>query len=231
MGLFTSGLDDFAKGSALLATGLKRFNDITGQAYAIEVEIHEENLRSCCAAFDRIAKIGFPEQPGPFKRLGAFAVLAQAYAPFLVKSNQLARVLPENADIVWGARLVVWTLPVFAASLELNNDNGPSIGDVLLPTPHFQVEFIAYLRAMAHGQAELKLTVDDHLLLERSTATGLMLEACAYVPRRIAHTDTGFYSKAASCLEAIADDELLRDDWKFNDPGFLDMAVGIGLED
>lgn len=231
MGLFTSGSDDFAKGRALLDTAIRRFNDISGAAYSVLASVNEENLRECCRAFDRIAQLGFPPEPGPFKRLGAFAILSQAYQPFGISASVPERPLPPHADLIWPARLVVWTLPVFAASLELNDDAGPSIGDVLLPTPHFQVEFIAYLRNMANGAKETKVAPDDGLLLERSTATGLMLEACAYIPHTIPHTDTSFYSKAASCLDSIAADELLRDDWKFNDPNFLDLAVGIGLED
>jgi hypothetical protein len=134
--------------------------------------------------------------------------------------------------LIWGARLVVWALPAIAAVLETGiEDDGPGVGDVLLPTPHFQVEFIAYLRAMANGVSQLGFVPEDAILLERATATGLMLEACAYVPKSVPHSDASFYSKAASCLEAIAADELMLHDWKFNDPKFLDLAVGWGMED
>lgn len=231
MGLFSSGADDAATGLRILNVGLRRFNGSVGIAYGVEVLIDEKLLAECSAVFERITAIGFPPDPGPFKRLGAFATLAQVFRPFVIKPSIEASILPPETEIVWGARLVVWLLPVFAGALEINHDdNGPGIGDILLPTPHFQVEFIAYLRNMANGATDLKFRPDDHLLLERATATGLMLEACAYIPKRVDHKDACFYAKAAACLEAIAQDPLLLDDWKFNDPEFLELATGLGTD-
>lgn len=225
MGLFTQDSSDFNEGHRLLDLALRRFNDIPGLAYSIKASILPNNLQKCCEAFKRVSVLGFPNDPGPFKRLGAFSVLSQVWPPFQVDPADTT-----DTNLIWGPRLVVWFLPVMAAALEFDDD-GPCIRDMLLPTPHFQVEFIAFLRNMANGSVPPAPSPDDSCLLERATATGLMLEACAYVPTKINHSDTSFYSKAAACLEAITEDPLLLDDWRFNDTEFLNLAIGMNLED
>jgi hypothetical protein len=228
MGLFTSDADDSKRGEEIIRVALKRFNSVSGAAYSVSAEVDSDNLEKCCAAFKRIKKLGFPDAPGPFKRLGAFAALAQAWSPFLVTPIHHTAEDP-NFELIWGARLVVETLPGFAAVIELGGKTGHFIRNSLLPTPHFQVEFIAFLRAFANGSKRANKDPDDGLLLERSQAIALMLEAAAYVPANDPQNEQ-IFAKAAGCLALIADDELFLHDWKFNDPVFLDMALAWGIE-
>ena len=226
MGLFSSDHGDVV-GRKMLDVAIRRFNGVPGLAFSVDASLHEQNLRQCCDTFRRVSHLGFPDDPGPFKRLGAFACFAQAMPLFNVK-NALGPDIPDILAI-WLPRLVVWTLPVFAAALEVDGE-ARCIDDFVLPTPHFQVEFIGYLRNMFKGSEQTGQSPPDALLLERATATGLILEACAYMPINADRPNRSLYSKAATCLDAIAADELLVDDWRFNDPAFLELAVGIGVE-
>lgn len=223
MGLFSSKQTD--SGLETFRFALKRFNDIPGSVFAVSATMDEGNLRHCVDAFDRISKLGFPNDPGPFKRLGAFALLSQIWPPFSVRGT-----IPTSAPtlIEWGPRLSVWALPVFASKMEIEGV-GNLIGDLTFPTPHFQVEFIGYLRNMAHGREVTRIVANDTLLLERVTATGLILEACSYASN--VHAESALPVQASGCMEAINRDSLLAEDWQFNDQNFLKIAYGMGIED
>lgn len=143
MGLFSSGGADGC--NAILGFGLSQFNDICGAVYSVKASLNDENLKTASAAFERICTLGFPENPGPFKRLGAFAILSQIWPFFTVTHVIEGRTeSPEELEIIWQPRIIVWILPIFAAALEISGQE-PSISQLVLPTPHFQVEFIAYL--------------------------------------------------------------------------------------
>ena len=226
MGLFSSNAADIENGRKMLQYAISSFNATPGTAYGVTAALNTGNLEKCCELFLAISSIGFPADPGPFKRLGAFATLTQAYPVFEISHN-LYQEVPDLAAI-WQPRIAVWTLPIFAAVLEVDGEPR-CIDDLVLPTPHFQVEFIAYLRNMFQGVLTTGVIPSESRLLERATATGLILEACAYAPDQSHRPDRSLYSKAATCLDAIAADALLLNDWKFNDPEFLELATGIGV--
>ena len=229
MGLFTQNGQDAQVGRDLLSYGLRRFNDICGNVYSVQAQLDESNLAKCCETFTGFSAQGFPSDPGPFKRLGGFCVLSQQWNPFNISAT-LPSVACDDFDLIWGPRLAVWMLPIMSAALVMD-DSTPCIEELVLPTPHFQVEFIAYLRNMLFGSKQYGEACDE-LLFERTTSMGLLLESCAYsVPHTQRRINRRLHGSADGCMERISADPILADDWRFNDRNFLKMAGGIGLED
>lgn len=228
MGLFSEDSHDLDIGEHLLSLIAKRFNSLSGYAYSVSITANRRSLENCCFAFRRITELGFPQDSGPFKRLGAFAILCQEFFPFDVTIE--SRPDEFDAEVIWAPRVAVWSLPIFAESLSINADRS-FLHSFTLPTPHFQVEFISYLRNMVHGRNVTGLLPSDHVLLERTTATGLILEAAAYVPADLHERLKGLMTHASACLDAISQDNVLSDDCRFNDPDFLNLAIGMNLED
>jgi len=227
MSLFSQDGNNLSSGKEIITCAATEFNNRPGYAYSVEACLNEDNLEKCCTAFEAFRKLGFPSDPGPFKRLGSFAVISQIWSPFEFTPTHKSAAC-DQLHLVWGPRLTVWALPFLSRAIEINGD-GPCIEEFSLPTPHFQVEFITYLRNIAYGNTFGQAS--NELLLERSTATGLLIEACAYSGGNQCVSKQKLQERASGCLEDIQKDPLLFDDLKFNDPEFWQLAMGMGIED
>lgn len=230
MGLFTnSSHTDVEVGTRLLAKSVQSFNDAPGSAYSIIASLNTEALEVACGVFDRLAE-NLPESPGPFKRLAGLTILAQCHDLFLFEREVRSGLPALTAEdhIVWAPRIAIWAIGDFAEAIAVNG-NPEFLRAFEMPTPHFQVEFIALLRNFAYGAKSVRCP-EDALLLERISSTALILEAAAYATqdRQGHYINTG--AAAEACLLAVAEDPILREDVRFNDPNFLNMAVGIGLD-
>jgi len=204
-----------------LSKALQQFNDIAGAAYGVSCVLEEGAVESLSLLYSNIP--GLPESPGPFKQLAAFSVLSQEVKLFRFEPS----VEDAQLDIRWNARISLWCLSSIALTLRLNGDYHPIIVPVL-PTPHFQAEFVNHLRSFFYGRLICEVETSVELLCERILSTALILEAASYAKNC---TDQEFIKNAEDCLAKIAADQVLVDDIRFNDPNFLELAVGISLED
>ncbi len=206
---------------SLLESSVLHFRESSGNAYGIICDVAKGSCEQLSSLYSRIG--GLPDSPGPFKQLAAFAVLTQEVRLF----NFATRDSTEDLDVVWNPRLTLWCLSAVATTLRLNGNHHAIVVPVL-PTPHFQAEFINHLRSFYNGRILCGVETSTDLLSERILATALILEASSYAKDC---SDEEFTRNAEDCLEKIAENPVLRGDIQFNDPEFLNLAIGIGLED
>lgn len=208
----------------LITTTTSHFNDVVGNAYGIHVSLCDNSIESLSERYREVAKLGIPDRPGPFKQLAAFAVLSQEFDLFAYEAGPQQE---PDLQIAWTPRLALWSLTGLSKALSLNGTSHPLLNPVL-PTAHFQAEFINHLRSFLYGRLQAKAKPSSGLLLERILSTALTLEAASYAGDC---RDSDFTNNASECLEKIAESQILADDIRFNDPTFLDIIGGIGLED
>src|SRR5262249_8485121 len=101
MGLFSTESADVSADASLLRPALKLFNETCGTAYSINVELNAENLKVCGDKFQEIIPQGFPSEPGPFKRLGAFCILSQIWCPFNFTKNSGTPNMTTEELLLW----------------------------------------------------------------------------------------------------------------------------------
>ncbi len=226
MGLFTDKAADqeIEHLKPLLKPITGKWNAGPGSLWDVPSEFNAENYANCCLLADKVWS-SLPGLPGPFKRLGAFAVLAQDFPPFSLADGT------EEPDpqALWRPRLAVWALPYFALAISINQEPAGRVR-FHLPTPHFQLEFLALLRGMAYGAALAPSgpqTFDTTQLLERSLSVGLIIEGACYAGDQA--RENGLIGNSLRCLEGL--DQLHRDDLNFNNDEFLDRAASWGIED
>jgi hypothetical protein len=141
MCLFTSQTHrDAETGCRILELAARRFNDIPGSAYSVEIVSDRNAILRACETFRSIVSLGFPKNPGPFKRLAGVAVRCQH-----LRIASVAKNFADNADATevlwnaWSPRFALWAVEFMAPLLKL--DNGTQVPAFHLPTPHCQVEF------------------------------------------------------------------------------------------
>lgn len=215
MGLFSkSSQSSIKNGLAAIEPALDRFDLFVGRKYGVKVSVDQRALKKCCETFLKFSEMGFPEVPGPFKRLAGFAVLSLNFNAFRFKDA--LRIEPKQPlEIIWGPRVVVWILPALAESMSINGDKS-LLRAFDMPTRHFQVEFIGMLRSMAWGKKMSGVSPDIGLLFERCVSIGLTLEAAAYASLADTKKQSRFTRAARECSEAIEKNVLLLDDMIFN---------------
>ena len=230
MGLFTNDpATNFVAGRKVVDLAIRRFNDIPGTAYNVRAELDEERLLTACETFEKFAKIGFPENPGPFKRIAGSAVLLQheKYIRFYHDTLSNTDLGDDEFHHLWNPRFAIWMSSIFAGVIRL--DSGSNIGQFKLPTPHFQVEFISFLRNFSKGASLVDESDKLAVLLERCTGVGFIMEASAYASHATEKLPC-IESGTDYCMEDIRKNEKLADDLRFNDEAFLELAVGIGVD-
>ncbi len=168
--------------------------------------------------------------PGPFKRLGAFAVLNQ-YAPcFQLWEARSGRPLDADALALWVPRVTLWLQPFYGSSLTVG---GRRLSvDLGCPTPHFQVDLIGYLRSVFRILSRNPaFRGEQGILTERIIALGLIVEAAAYAVTSGMEALREFIMAAGNCLErceaGFKEEQIV--DLIFNDPKFLTDAIDIGV--
>ncbi|MBX3748638.1 MAG: hypothetical protein KF897_00960 [Opitutaceae bacterium] len=215
----------------LLAYGLDKWNHQPGGLWGIrcawdaaawaELKAREAQIfdgRRCLA------------QPGPFKRLGAFAVLNQYGPCFRLFECASGRPLDAQALALWVPRVTLWLQSFYGSGLTMNQ--GQFRLPLGCPTLHFQVDLIGYLRSVYGSLADdPACKAEDDVLTERIITMGLIIEAAAYAVAGGLKNVQGFVTGSGNCFERcdarFLDEQLI--DIYFNAPKFLTDAVDIGV--
>jgi len=218
MGLFAPrASSSVAAGKKVLGRALFDFNQVIGRCYFTRIELKKAGLVECCRAFDRIAKLGFPDQPGPFKRMAGFAVLSQQFDLWDIQCTD------PSDKILWRPRIALYSLPAIAEAIVIN-EHSRLLKAFDMPTRHFQVEFIGLLRGYSLGKK--KSTPSDFLLFERINAVGLILESAAYASLAKPEMHQLVRKGAKQCVSSILEDIDFQDDMIFNDQDAVVKVLG-----
>jgi len=215
----------------LLMHGLEKWNHQPGGLWNIHCEWDAEAWQDLkvreAQIFDGRRCLA---NPGPFKRLGAFAVLNQ-YAPsFRLLDARSRQPLDADALALWVPRVTLWLQPFYGSSLAVA---GRRLSvDVGCPTPHFQVDLIGYLRSVFRVLSRNPAFRSElGILTERIVTLGLIVEAAAYAVTGGMAVLKDFIMAAGNCLErceaGFKDEQIV--DLIFNDPHFLTDAIDIGV--
>jgi len=215
----------------LLAYGVDKWNHQPGELWGIKCEWDADAWRELKAResgiFDGIRTLA---QPGPFKRLGAFAVLNQYRPSFQLRDRANNRPLDGKALALWVPRVTLWLQPFYGSGLTMNQRRlNLQLG---CPTLHFQVDLIGYLRSVygsLNGHPAFRDECD--ILTERILTMGLIIESAAYAVTSGMRALQDFVAGSGNCFERcdsrFMDEQLV--DMIFNDPAFLANATDIGV--
>ena len=211
----------------MLAHGLDKWNAQPGELWNIRAEWDADawtrHLQMEGQIFNGTRLLN---QPGPFKRIGAFAALNQYWPGFRLQHAGNGAPLSPEAMALWVPRVTLWLIPFYARSLIMAGAKFQL--QVACPTAHFQADLLCYLRSLYH-------VLDRHpaykhemgILTERILTLGLIFEAATYATTSGMEPLCSFTEGAGPCLAAGNDE--LHIDLVFNEPRFLDNAVGLGL--
>lgn len=215
----------------LLAHGLEKWNHQPGGLWGIGctwdagawAELKAREVR----IFDGTRCLA---QPGPFKRLGAFAVLNQYRPSFRLFDHASGRPLDAKELALWVPRVTLWLQPFYGSALTMGQ--GRFRLPLGCPTPHFQVDLIGYLRSVYCSLADdPACKAEDDILTERIITMGLIIEAAAYAVAGGLKNLQEFVTGSGNCFERcdaqFLDEQLI--DIFFNAPKFLADAVDIGV--
>ena len=215
----------------LLAYGLAKWNAQPGAIWNIlgewDAGVWREQGSREVRIFDGDRSL---KQPGPFKRLGAFAVLNQYWPSFRLRDSRNGQLLSPEAMALWAPRLTVWLLPFYGRGLAMNG-NSLSL-KVECPTPHFQADLIGHLRSLYRLlDQDPGLRDEWDLLTERILSMGLTIEAATYAATSGMAPLREFVTAPGNCFERC--DSAFKDeltiDIIFNEPKFLTDATDIGV--
>jgi hypothetical protein len=218
MGLLASSDGDVDLRSALVVIDVvcSIWNEKGAPIYGIELRAQEAAVIGCCKKGESLFKSGvFPSQPGPFKRAAAFLILGRLY-PFFVMSGANA---PNNdrESQAWLARFMALTIPAVLSQTRVQVDSGWVVLKDWrgFPSPHYQLEFLAWLRWLDHCQQHEKKFQPaewSQFSMERLArmvmAVALIVEACYYTTTNESRKDS-IQSKVSGCLSNLEDDRLL----------------------
>jgi hypothetical protein len=143
------------------------------------------------------------DQPGPFKRLGAFCVLVQ-YFPFfdLQKHDGSPLDDPARSEVLWLPRIAVWSLSHEASVLRLNDSPLPFTPG--FPSAHMLVDFIGYLRNLKNSAIKNPDSIlKKDLLAERAITVGIILEGATYASISPSDLLLKFTHNSAKCRTAF----------------------------
>lgn len=216
----------------LLAHGLAKWNAQPGAIWNIRGEWNAAAWQELGSREGRIFDGHHAlNHPGPFKRLGAFAVLNQYGPCFCLRDSRSGQLLSPEAMALWAPRLTLWLLPFYGSGLAMN---GSSLSlKVECPTPHFQADLIGHLRSLFRLlDQDPGLREEWDLLTERVLSLGLTIEAATYAATSGMEPLRTFVTAPGNCFERCDPafkDELMID-IIFNEPKFLADATDIGLD-
>ena len=165
-------------------------------------------------------------QPGPFKRIGAFAAFNQYWPCFRLRDALSGEVLTPESMALWVPRVTLWLLPFYARSLIVAGIRFQL--QVACPTAHFQTDLLCYLRSL-YRVLDLHPAYKEEMgiLTERIITLGLIIEAATYATTSGMEPLRNFTEGAGPCI-AVGNEEL-HIDLVFNEPRYLDDAGGLGL--
>jgi len=215
----------------LLAHGLAKWNHQPGELWGIGSEWDAGAWTSLktreTGIFDGKRSLA---HPGPFKRLGAFAVLNQYQPSFRLWDRANGRPLDAQALALWVPRVTLWLLPFYGSGLTLNQR--PLNLRFGCPTLHFQVDLIGYLRSLYTLVTDDPALRDEcDVLTERIITMGLIIESSSYAVTSGMQALQDFVTGSGNCLERcdsrFVDEQVV--DMIFNDPRFLADATDIGV--
>jgi len=124
------------------------WNEYGGDANGFSISVGEKELRYCCDKGAEVLETYFSHPPSPFKRVGAFVVLARLF-PFFGFTKSPPTPVAKNQ---WYARLAALLIPPTLRGMKVDvSDDDQHEKWMLLdkwtgfPSPHVKVEFLAWL--------------------------------------------------------------------------------------
>lgn len=215
----------------MLQHALDKWNHQPGYLWNVHVAWSEDGWRSQKATEASLFNGNdIIEGPGPFKRLGSFAILNQYTPCFELFDAASKNPLSEGPRVIWSARVLLWLLPHYAAALRM--DGEPLRLSVGLPTAHFQADYLGYLRSIGR-RASIDPTIKDNkpLLIERILTSAMIIEGATYASTSGMEKLKDYIGTAQKCIQSL-ESRILHEvaiDLSFNDPDFLSLGSGIGL--
>ena len=158
-GLLTknSGADDYAALLAISNAVAKWWNETFSARYGFLVVVSSTKAKACCDMGTQLFTTGsFPESPGPFKRIGALLVLGRLHPlfdfhPFKLEGGNIVETgtsMTEEERIAWLTRILVLCIPATFGAMQLETNGHEQYLDEWegFPSPHYRLEFMAWLR-------------------------------------------------------------------------------------
>jgi hypothetical protein len=183
------------------------WNSVQKDLYGIMLWINPHGIKKCCQIGTQLFENGFfPPQPGPFKRVAAFVVLGRLYPFFKMTGREAPQT--EHERQAWLARFMGLLVPAALRTMKvfINNKWTTLEGWKGFPSPHYKLEFLAWLRWLDHFERYRPKFPDlaewtrfsSERLARMVMSTALMLEACYYID--VADQLSGIRAQVSGCL-------------------------------
>lgn len=172
--------------------GLALWNLFPGDLWSVKAAFDEAGFARCDKLISRAFDDGvlLPKEPGPYKRLAAYALGVQYFSPYVWPTG----CAPE----LWEPRIAVWTLANLGRMVLANTN--PPLPPVRFPTLHIQIEIVAHLRSIHTSLQRRSSPVEIDTFAERVTQLGLIFEGVAYASYPNADRLAKFRPLAAACV-------------------------------
>ena len=211
MGLLISGtiLEDRQCLTALIEGVLQDWSGNVTPEHKVACQVTESGISVACnLATEVFNNTIVRSKPGPFKRAAAVAILA-LYVPsfvILTKTGQdpSVQLAGEEAD-QWRARFAFSLIAPTLSQLTMTEGARRLTAPWSPPTPHFQIELIAWLTVLEapfSKNLEGKQVLDVPRVCRAILALALIIEACYY------DIDDDLKGKGDCCRQAVEDHRL-----------------------